>query len=503
MRRTGDGQEMDLRDLASQNPWWGEPVLIKSDPQIKGLQGSRLRWVPKELGEFDVTKDRVYTLRGPRQVGKTTLLKLLAQKMIVDEERDPRSVFYFNCDSLGKGDDLAQVVKTYGEFAGRSELSRCVLLIDEISSVAGWERSMKHLADSGALIGKTVVLTGSHSLDIRRAAELLPGRRGEGDGIVNKLLLPMTFSEYVAAVAPKLRDRLSPVYHTTPSLRMRTLSELCRGRIDPKLRDALMLCERDLTPLLDDYLFTGGIARAMSERFSQGSIPQSTYELYVRALMGDLMKWRFQENIAKQVLRAVVDKMTTRITLNSIVKDTEIQSHNTVSSYLEALEGSFVLNVFYQMSGDDSLPMYRRSKKVYFKDPFLYHSVRGWLDGSQRYHERTVDALRDPVERSKLVEMAVGEHLVRLSYEADPSDIFSHHERVMFFRSEKKDRETDFVLRRGDELYPVEVKYRSSVDRSDLSSLFQFGHGVLVSKGDFGEYREYSTVPASTFLMLV
>jgi hypothetical protein len=241
----------------------------------------------------------------------------------------------------------------------------------------------------------------------------------------------------------------------------------------------------------------------MSERFSQGSIPQSTYELYVRALMGDLMKWRFQENIAKQVLRAVVDKMTTRITLNSIVKDTEIQSHNTVSSYLEALEGSFVLNVFYQMSGDDSLPMYRRSKKVYFKDPFLYHAVRGWLDGSQRYHERTVDALRDPVERSKLVEMAVGEHLVRLSYEADPSDIFSHHERVMFFRSEKKDRETDFVLRRGDELYPVEVKYRSSVDRSDLSSLFQFGHGVLVSKGDFGEYREYSTVPASTFLMLV
>jgi hypothetical protein len=155
------------------------------------------------------------------------------------------------------------------------------------------------------------------------------------------------------------------------------------------------------------------------------------------------------------------------------------------------------------MSGHDSRPLYRAGQKVYFKDPFLYHAVRGWLDGGQRYRELTTESIQDPVGKSRLIEMIVGEHLVRLSYESCPSDVFSHHERVMFGRSKKNDRETDFVLRHADALHPVEVKYRESVGRSDLSSLFQFGHGVLVSKNDFSEYNRYSTVPAWAFLMLV
>ena len=494
---------MDLRSLAAQNPWWSEPVLIKNDAQIRNAEESRFKWVPKEIAEFDWSKDRVYTLRGPRQVGKTTLLKLVARKMIVEEKRDPRSVLYFSCDSLTKGEDLVQVLRIYGEFAGRYSLGRCVLLIDEVSSIKGWERSIKLLADNSELKGRTIVLTGSHSLDIRRSSELLPGRRGEGKGTINRLLLPMTFSEYAVATDPRLKDRLAILYRTTGTRRMQALSDLCEGRLDPKVRDALMLCEKELVARLDGYLSTGGIVRAMSEYRSGGGIQQSTYELYVRSLMGDLMRWRFQENITKQVLRAVVDKMTTRISLNSIVKETEIRSRNTVSSYIEALEESFVLNSFYQMSGDGPHPKYRSAQKVYFKDPFLYHAVRGWLEGGLRYGELASESLQDPVEKSRLVEMIVGEHLVRLSYHADPSDVFSHHERVMFSRSKKNDRETDFVVRRGREVHPVEVKYKESVGRSDLSSLFQFGHGVLVSKNDFDEYNRYSTVPAWAFLMLV
>jgi len=99
--------------------------------------------------------------------------------------------------------------------------------------------------------------------------------------------------------------------------------------------------------------------------------------------------------------------------------------------------------------------------------------------------------------------MVVLGHLLRCAYNLNPSDVFSHHEHLFFWRKKKTDREVDFVLKQAGELFPIEVKYRESVDRKDLANLFSFGRGVLVSKNRFDVYKAYSTIPVETFLMLV
>jgi predicted AAA+ superfamily ATPase len=199
-----------------------------------------------------------------------------------------------------------------------------------------------------------------------------------------------------------------------------------------------------------------------------------------------------------------VEKMTTRVSSNGIAEENGIGSHNTVSSYLDALENSFVLNVFYQVALDDRLPSYRKdSKKVYVTDPFIYHALRGWVKGDADYYRSARDAVMDKVERSRIVEMVVGDHLIRCSYGMSLSDLFSHHEHVFHHRSKRSDREVDFVLRDGKALLPVEVKYQGSVSTGDLRNLYPLGHGVVVTGKDMWTHRTYSALPAELFLMLI
>ncbi len=493
---------MDLRDLALQNPWWSDPAAIVTDPHVAAFGESRPEWVPQLLDQLRLDRDRVYTIRGPRQVGKTTVMKLAAKRLL-DKGRPPQSVFYFTCDSLRPGEDLTQAIRAYTDFAQGYDVGRSLILIDEVSSVRGWELSIKLLADLGELRGKTLVLTGSHSMDIKRSGELLPGRRGEGEDTVNKHMHPMRFAEFASLVRPSLTDSLGRIMSTTPKERLGTLKGLCAGVLDRPLRDALMLRDRELASVLDLYLLTGGMIRAIKDFRRDGTVPPATYELYARSLVGDLARWRFQEGTAKQVLRSVADRMTTRTSLHSIAKATDISSHHTVSAYIEALEDSFVLSTLYRMDEQLSGPAYRSDKKIYFRDPFMYHAVRGWLAGTSSYFEMSKRAVLDPEEKGRLVEMAVAEHLVRLVQEAAPSDVHSHHERVMYHRAKASGKEVDFVVRHGKGLLPIEVKCRGDVGKGDLGGLFAFRGGLVVTKDGYGSYGDYLMLPAAAALVLL
>ena len=90
-----------------------------------------------------------------------------------------------------------------------------VWLLDEISGVPGWTAILKLARDITAFGGDTVIATGS-----RRAADediegnLLAGRAGTGPGRRTRLLLPMTFRDYLAASRPELA-RPAPVHAST------------------------------------------------------------------------------------------------------------------------------------------------------------------------------------------------------------------------------------------------------------------------------------------------
>jgi len=71
-------------DLAEENPWWTNPNLIDGDFHIKTFDASSIKWIPgiKSYINLDVPDYVLYTVRGPRQVGKTTLIKLLIREKL-------------------------------------------------------------------------------------------------------------------------------------------------------------------------------------------------------------------------------------------------------------------------------------------------------------------------------------------------------------------------------------------------------------------------------------
>ena len=86
---------MEYPDLLEQNPWWEEAERIDDDEKIRVFETGDLKRYPRIFDEFEFSTSKVYTVRGPRQVGKTTLQKLLIRKLL-EEGVPPQSILYYS-----------------------------------------------------------------------------------------------------------------------------------------------------------------------------------------------------------------------------------------------------------------------------------------------------------------------------------------------------------------------------------------------------------------------
>lgn len=81
--------------LLQSYPWWSLPGAIREGPALLRCARARLRWTPRLVEDLDLTLPAVYTIRGPRQVGKTTAVKLMIERSL---DRSQDGVLYHrNC----------------------------------------------------------------------------------------------------------------------------------------------------------------------------------------------------------------------------------------------------------------------------------------------------------------------------------------------------------------------------------------------------------------------
>jgi len=461
---------MDFIDTSRQNPWWKNSSNIYNDDKIKDFEAAKIQWEPRIKHYITFDKDKIYTLRGPR---------------------------------IGSEKELFEVIHMYLDWASAFNLERKYIFLDEISSVKNWEKGLKYLVDTGLLKNTSVILTGSHSIDIKHSIERLPGRRGEGNGTLDKILLPMKFAEFVETVSPAINELLRDNHLLQNEKRRDIIFGLFEGEIDPAL-NLLQVYQDELNQLFEQYLITGGVPKPINEFFSKNSIDNTTYEIYIRSLIGDLARWQIQEISVKQILRSISTKLTTNISWQSIVKDTDIGSHNTVSKYVGNLEDSFVLSTLYSIDITKKNAVYKKEKKIYFQDPFIFHSLRAWVLGLTDYFNSSLSYLSDPKNKGNLVESAVENHLIRLMYNIYPSDVFTPHEHVFYWRKKGGKIEVDFILKsEKNDLFPIELKYQNQIQKSDYKGLYTFKKGVLLTKNKFDLAGNYATIPVSLFLLLV
>jgi len=76
---------MELTRLREQNLYWENVEKIRDDPHLEMLASFPIEIVHPIEENVDLSKDGIFIIRGPRQVGKTTFLKRTIRKLLKEE----------------------------------------------------------------------------------------------------------------------------------------------------------------------------------------------------------------------------------------------------------------------------------------------------------------------------------------------------------------------------------------------------------------------------------
>lgn len=440
---------MDIRELFEQNPWWKDKNTIEQDYNIQNWQEKKHNWRPHLLDNLSLDPFALHIVSGPRQSGKTTALKLLIQELL--EIREPKSIFFFNCENVADYKELWEILKLYIEFKESNGIKQAVIMLDEITSPGEWYRAVKSLVDRGKVRDDVVILTGSSSIEVKGHAELFPGRRGHGKDLV---LHPLSFREFVRVLDSPLIEKISP---------LRTITQLVK-----KVQNALLF-EKELAKHLEAYMIHGGFPLSVAD-FPISR--ESAKRAYLSWIKNAILKAERSDVIARQVMKVVVETQQSAVSWEGIAKKIEIKSPKTVAAYLELLQSIFALTILYNLDISGKKIRFGKNKKLHLRDPLLMDILEEWC------------LVRAQDRQSAIAESILVEHLSRL-----------FPEKVFFW---KDGYEVDAVVLEDDKLLGFEMKWS---ERAEAKAPKQLSSFVIVTKKEYA--RKPLKIPLCVFLSLL
>lgn len=184
-----------LSFLAAQNPWWAPGgQSLSAPPRPRTIFDS----VRRDL--IDHENRRATLLLGPRQVGKSVLLRQIARDLLATGW-PPRNLTLFNFDDsripgVSPWIDPAWIVEAMPR--ADPELPR-ILLLDEIHLALRWDRWLKNLVDRDRLEARSQlrVLATDSSASVLRGGTLESGQGRWNE----RRIYGLTFPEYLSFLA--------------------------------------------------------------------------------------------------------------------------------------------------------------------------------------------------------------------------------------------------------------------------------------------------------------
>ena len=464
------------------------------------LEKFELRWTPRLLKHIDFEKNAVYSIRGPRQIGKTTTLKIVIRNIL--KTKPAQNIFYFACDNLKDNLQLSEILELFYERVRTQNQERVYIFLDEISYVKDWQKAVKHFIDLKGSQNITITLTGSDILDLKKSSERLPGRVGEKEGVSsNKILLPMKFSEFIEIKRPNLHEKIKALHLDEHTTKIKEFQDILNGSL-PQSVFTLSYIQPELDTLLDEYLTTGGIILVMNNFYKTRTISLQIYELYIKQIFADVTRVGREEKTAKLILASILKRMGTPSSWNAISKENDIASAQTIEQYAYILRDIFALSICYKIDLDGT-PNYAANRKLYFSNSFiytaLYHAV---FDPTKDPFLVSQEILLNPERKSILIEALVLNHLNRAFYNFLPSDLYDPSD-LLFYSKTKKGQEIDFVVRTEKGLQGIEVKYQNQIKAGDLMGIKKLRSGIIISKNTLEQRDRIALIPASLFLVYI
>ncbi len=500
------------RWLRAFNPWWDDTAAIDSDLHIAQWAGSRARYVPALFATIrdglDADKTVLYTVRGSRQVGKTTLVKLLIRDLL-DRGIMPMRMCYF---SLGGGLTIRDLVRIILDYFSLTPLqrgdARSYIFIDEVSMIKDWQYAILELSNMGVLDNCALVATGSNAIDLTRATESLIGRKGHVPGGNYQSLLPMGFMEYVTMTSPTLRKFTNDIHICSPDVRSELWDKLVLGHKDPTLQQ-LYLMSGELDNVLRQYVLSGGIPQIMNQAIERGSIDDRFYQEYLHSIMFEWSQMNYGEDRLKRYAEFMIRGLGDTISWNGMSRKLDLTNGTTVESYTMVLRDMYVLMLTHTYDERHDRAAHKKLKKIHVRDPFFLHALNAWST-DRDYYALATEYVSDTSNMGHMAECVLADHLARKALSKSSNMMQSTiSERVFHWRDDAA-REVDFVYREPRSApVPIESKYVERVDRRRLGGMSSFldatdaSRGIVATWGEYDIRDDYTLVPLSVLLAIL
>jgi len=125
---------MELNRIRAQNPHWDDAGCLAHDLHLSRVEQSPLALSHPLLHRLDIENDGITVIRGPRQAGKTTLVKQVIKSLIL-QGTSPGRILYFAFDTGGLRDhnEVLDLLRTFFDFAGKTGAGRTWVFLDEVT----------------------------------------------------------------------------------------------------------------------------------------------------------------------------------------------------------------------------------------------------------------------------------------------------------------------------------------------------------------------------------
>jgi len=417
-------------------------------------------------------EERILGIIGPRRTGKTTILYQLIDTLL--EDIDPKRVLFFSADDPAllpyKENLFEDIMKFYYEeiLVESRRGEKVYVFIDEIHFLNSWELWLKKYFDMKYNI-KFIISSSSAMHISKKSQESLVGR------IFEVLLLPLSFGDYATLSG---NSEISAFYRNINLGNIATTSNL-----------ELLKHEDEAKILLNKYILYGGFPEAINNE---------NILLWHEKLISDVLRKVLYRDIA-QLYNVRIPSKLEELFVNIAANTSTTFSHSSLSrnlgisieavaNYISYLEASYLIGELklYSKTAEKS----QRANRKYFvmdcglKNAVMHHtSVAGENIGH-------------------LVESIIQKHAYVYANARGMS--------VSYYREKG---EVDIVLHSIDTVIPIEVKYQSSISKSDYKNLisfmdkFKIDKGVLITRDLLDTHKingkEIQMIPTWLFLMML
>lgn len=376
------------------------------------------RKLQKEIQQW-LDKPDIIVILGARQVGKTSLLSLLAEDMR-GLWGDSKNILIFNLENADHLTALNRDPKYFKEyliFSGADPKKDFVVMIDEIQYLDDPSHFLKYVADMEPSI--KLIITGSTSIQIKKFKDGLTGRKKAFH------LFPLDFQEFVLFKGKQ---------HLVSVLKEFNFKNIISNhtKIDPQ---RILPFKNELETLFEEYILYGGypkvaLAGSREEKLRELEELFKTYELKDVNILFNV------ENITafKNLFRLMAGNTGNLLNINEVSGTLGI-GRDTVKRYLEILENTFIIHCLP--------PFHRNIRKELTKMPKLF-----FLDtGMRNFAIRNFSELGFRPDRGSLFEGAIFSELYKNLGIIDQ----------MFFWRTLSKNEVDFILT-GEQKAAIEIK---------------------------------------------